>query len=133
MTNNSEAALDAATFHHLADLRWETAADAPPELRELADKATAIGARRVQVTKGAIGFHSQLSEMPAGFEVPPHSHSVDELMIILEGGCEVGGGPQLSAGDVVEVPAQTEYGFTVGDEGIRFIVVRPEASTTRLS
>ncbi len=133
MTNNSEAALDAATFHHLADLRWETAADAPPELRELADKATAIGARRVQVTKDAIGFHSQLSEMPAGFEVPPHSHSVDELMIILEGGCEVGGGPQLSAGDVVEVPAQTEYGFTVGDEGIRFIVVRPEASTTRLS
>jgi quercetin dioxygenase-like cupin family protein len=133
MTNDDAAALEAATFHHLVDLPWETAADAPPELRELAEKATAIGARRVQVTKGAIGFHSQLSEMPAGFEVPPHAHSAHELMIVLAGGCQVGGGPKLSAGDVVEVPADTEYGFTVGDEGMRFIVVRPEASTTSLS
>jgi quercetin dioxygenase-like cupin family protein len=132
-TDEQTQAAGVTAFHHLVDLPWETAADAPPELRELAEKATAIGARRAQVTTGAIGFHSQLSELPAGFEVPPHAHTAPELMVVLNGGCRVGGGPELGAGDVVEVPANSEYGFTVGDEGMRFLVVRPEASTTNLS
>ena len=126
------AAPTAPAYHHLGDAPWETAADAPPELRELAEQATSIGARRAQVTTGAIGFHSQLSELPPGFEVPPHSHDAHELMVVIEGGCEVDGGPELAAGDLAEIPAGVQYGFVVGDQGMRFLVVRPEASTTTL-
>jgi quercetin dioxygenase-like cupin family protein len=134
-----------AIFHLLTDTPWETAADVPPELRALAEQRTGTGgegttggegptsARRAQVTTGALGFHSQMSEFPPDFEVPPHSHSAHELMVVLEGGCEVGGGPVLTAGDMAEIPAGSEYGFTVGAQGMRIVVVRPEASTTRLS
>lgn len=120
-------------FHHLGALAWEEPADAPPELSALAEQAAATGARRAQVTTGAIGFHSQLSELPAGFEVPAHAHTAHELMVVIEGGCTVHGGPDLNAGDVAEIPAGQEYGFVVGDAGMRFIVVRPAASTTVIS
>ncbi|MGI9603632.1 MAG: cupin domain-containing protein [Acidimicrobiales bacterium] len=133
MANEQQQPSGAAAFHHLRDLAWETAADAPPELRELAEQATAIGARRAQVTTGAIGFHTQLSELPAGFDVPPHTHSAAELMVVLAGGCRVADGPALVAGDVAEIPAHSEYGFTVGDDGMRFLVIRPEASVTKIS
>ena len=124
---------DHAVFHPLADAPWERPGDAPPELRELAEQAARIGARRAQVTTGAIGLYTQLSELPAGYEVPPHRHSAHELLVVLEGGCTVAGGPELNAGDMAEVPANAEYGFTVGDQGMRFIVVRPSASVTSLS
>ncbi len=71
--------------------------------------------------------------MPAGYEVPPHRHSAHELMVILDGSCTIAGGPTLNAGDMAEVPADSEYGFTVGGDGIRFIVIRPNKSTTKLS
>ena len=125
--------LDAAVVHPLVDMPWENPANAPAELRELADKAAKVGARRAQVTTGLIGLHSQISEMPAGYQIPPHSHTAPELMVILDGGCSLGDGTQLPAGDMVEVPADVDYGFTVGTEGIRFLVVRPEASTTRIA
>lgn len=120
-------------YHLLQDTPWENPGDAPAELKELAAKAAATGARRAQVTTGAIGFHSQLSEMPAGFEVPPHSHSAHELMVVFEGGCQVVGGPELNAGDIAEIPKGTAYGFKVGANGIRFMVIRPEASITKIS
>ncbi|MEQ8840294.1 MAG: cupin domain-containing protein [Acidimicrobiales bacterium] len=122
-----------AIFHPLDAAPWENPDDAPEELRELAEKAKAVGARRAQVTTGAIGLHTQLSEMPAGYEVPPHRHSAHELMVVLEGGCTIANGPTLTAGDMAEVPADSEYGFTVGPDGMRFIVVRPDKSTTKLS
>ena len=122
-----------AIFHPLDDTPWERPEDAPEELRDLAEKAKAVGARRAQVTTGAIGLYTQLSEMPAGYEVPPHRHSAHELMVILEGSCTIAGGPTLHAGDMAEVPADSEYGFTVGPDGIRFIVIRPNKSTTKLS
>ena len=78
-------------------------------------------------------MHSQISELPAGFQIPMHSHTAAELMIVLEGSCQVTGGPTLVAGDVTEVPGGVEYGFTAGDDGIRFMVVRPDASTTNFS
>lgn len=120
-------------YHLLAELPWENPADAPPELAELAAKAIGTTARRAQVTTGAIGLHSQISELPAGYEIPPHSHTAAELMIVLDGGCQVMGGPALTAGDVTEIPGGVEYGFVAGPEGIRFMVVRPEASVTQLS
>lgn len=127
-----------ATFHLLADTPWEQRGETPENLRAVADQtsgssASGSPARRAQVTTGALGMHTQLSEMPAGFTVPLHSHSAHELMIVLEGGCTISGGQELTAGDMVEVPGGTEYGFTVGSDGIRFVVVRPEASITHLS
>lgn len=118
-----------AIYHPLATLPWENPKDAPPELRELADKAAGTGARRAPIPCDAIEMYSQVSELPAGYEIPPHSHSAHELMVVLAGSCTVFNGPELVAGDITEVPANTEYGFTTGDEGIRFLVVRPEAST----
>lgn len=123
----------AAVFHKLDDAPWQDPGDAPPELAELARRAAEVGARRAQVTTGDIGLHTQLSEMPAGYEVPPHRHSAAELMVVLAGGCTIHDGPVLAAGDMAEIPADTEYGFTVGQEGMRFIVVRPDASITTLT
>ena len=122
-----------ATYHRLAELPWEDPLDAPPELQELAAVAARVGARRAQVTTGAIGLHSQISELPAGYRIPPHTHTAHELMIVLAGSCQVDHGPELMAGDVTEIPGGVEYGFTAGADGIRFMVVRPEASTTNLS
>lgn len=133
MNHLNDASIDTAVFHKLDDTSWENPADAPPEVAELARNAAEVGARRAQVTSGAIGLYTQLSELPAGYEVPPHRHSVHELMVILDGGCTISDGPELRAGDMAEVPAGTEYGFTVGDAGMRFIVVRPDASVTQLS
>lgn len=127
------ALTDRAVFHKLEAAAWQDPADAPPELAELAARAAAVGARRAQVTTGTLGFYTQLSEMPSGYEVPPHRHSAHELMVILDGGCQIHGGPELRAGDMAEVPADTEYGFTVGSNGLRFIVVRTAQSVTRLT
>ncbi len=120
-------------YHQLAELPWENPKDAPPELQELAKKAAGTGARRAPIPCDSIGVYSQISELPAGYEIPPHSHSAHELMVVLEGGCTVMGGPELTAGDLAEIPADTEYGFVAGDQGIRFLVVRPEASVTAIS
>jgi len=121
------------TYHHLGDTPWERPEDAPPELRALADQAAEVGARRAKIAHGELGLHAQISEMPAGYDVPPHAHSAHELMVVLAGGCTIHGGPVLAAGDMAEIPANSEYGFTAGDEGIRFLVVRPDESTTHLS
>jgi quercetin dioxygenase-like cupin family protein len=70
--------------------------------------------------------------MPAGFEVPPHTHSVSELMVILEGSIEVSDGTILDAGDTAVIPADHLYGFTVGGDGVRFLVTRTEDAATRI-
>jgi quercetin dioxygenase-like cupin family protein len=119
-----------ATFHLLADMPWEQRGTAPKALKAVADQAGGTSARRAQVTAGELGMYSQISEMPAGFVVPPHSHSAHELMVIIDGGCVVDSGQTLTAGDMAQFPGGTEYGFTVGSDGIRFLVVRPDASVT---
>ena len=118
-----------ANYHHLAGLDWEDPSNAPPELRELAEKAMGTTARRAPIPCDSIDLYSQISELPAGYEIPPHSHSAHELMVVLAGSCKVIDGPELVAGDLTEIPAGSEYGFVAGDEGIRFLVVRPEPST----
>ncbi len=130
---NSDAEAPSVRYHQLADLPWEDPKNAPPELRELAEKAAGTGARRAPIPCDAIDLYSQINELPAGYEIPPHSHGAHELMVVLAGGCQVFGGPALTAGDLTEIPAGTEYGFVAGDEGIRFLVVRPEASTIAIT
>ena len=122
---------EAPIFRHLADLDWETAADQKAEVAALAAEADAAGARRARLTRGEHGFHTHISEMPPGFEVPPHTHSVSELMVILEGSIEVSDGTTLTAGDTAVIPAEHLYGFVVGADGVRFLVTRPaDAATT---
>ena len=122
-----------ARYHQLAEREWEDPSNAPAERRELAEKAAGTSARRAPIPCDSIDMYSQISELPAGYEIPPHSHGAPELMVVLAGGCTVIGGPELRAGDLTEIPAGTEYGFVAGDEGIRFLVVRPEASTIAIT
>ncbi len=117
-------------FRHLDDLIWETAADQKAEVASLAARADAVGARRSRLTRGEHGFHSHISEMPPGFEVPPHTHSISELMVILDGSIEVSDGTHLGAGDTAIIPADHLYGFTVGPDGVRFLVARTEDAAT---
>jgi quercetin dioxygenase-like cupin family protein len=119
-----------AIFRHLADLEWETAKDQKAEVAALAKQADALGARVCRLTRGEHGFHSHISEMPPGFEVPPHTHSVSELMVILEGSIEVSDGTVLDAGDTAVIPAEHPYGFTVGIDGVRFLVARTDDAAT---
>ncbi len=115
----------------LAELEWETAKDQKAEVASLAEVADKAGARRSRLTTGECGFHSHISEMPAGFEVPPHTHDVSEHMTILAGSLEVSDGTVLGAGDTTVIPAHHLYGFTVGESGVRFLVVRAaDAATT---
>jgi len=120
-------------FRHLAELEWETAKDQKTEVAALAALADAQGARRCRLTTGQHGFHSHISEMPAGFTVPAHAHDVSELMVVLEGSIQVHDGPHLLAGDTAVIPADHRYGFTVGDDGVRFLVARAADAATHFS
>lgn len=99
---------------------------APPAMRA---EALRKGARRKRLARGECGYFSQYSLMPPGFEVAPHSHSHDELFIVLSGSCTLIGGPgdgvELKARDSAALAAGREYGFRVGAQGIEFMVVRP--------
>ena len=118
---------------HLATLEWETKADQKAEVAALAAQADDVGARRSRLTTGQHGFHSHISEMPPGFEVPPHTHDISEHMTILDGTLHVSDGTVLSTGDTVVIPANHLYGFTVGNEGVRFLVVRAADAATEFT
>ena len=109
----------------------ETTSGAPAAL--VAD-AQASGARRKYLARGEGGFFSQISWFPAGYTVPPHSHSHDELIMVLEGSLTLlGNGPTLRAFDSMALPAGHEYGFTAGPDGTTFTTIRSGASTTDLA
>lgn len=62
-------------------------------------------------------------ERPADLEVPPHTHNQDEVVFILEGGLSFEGrwcGP----GTLLSFPRRQRYGFTVGPEGVKWLMVR---------
>lgn len=124
---------DGPIYRHLATLEWETAKDQKAEVAALAAEADALGARRSRLTTGQHGFHSHISEMPPGFEVPPHTHDVSELMVILDGSIDVTDGQRLGAGDTVVIPGGHLYGFTVGADGVRFLVARVADAATDFS
>jgi quercetin dioxygenase-like cupin family protein len=119
-----------ASFFLLDSQEWadeRKAATVPPEVIEQAERA---GARRKFLARGEAGFFSQYSEMPAGYTVAPHTHSQDELIVVLAGGCQVIGGPEMKAGDSVAIGAGFEYGFVCGSEGMHFLTIRRDASQT---
>ena len=107
-----------------------------PKLVEAARKS---GARRKKLARGEAGFFLQYTTMPAGFEVPMHSHDHDELLIVLAGGCTFWpDGPdhaiELKRRDSVTLAANHEYSFVCGPEGLELYVVRQgEAGVTQMA
>jgi quercetin dioxygenase-like cupin family protein len=122
---------DGATYFVVDEIEWpaEEPASAPAELVE---EAKRLGARRKFLARGEGGFYSQVSEFPAGYTVPMHSHNHNELIVILEGGCTMlGGGPTLKARDSMVLRANHEYGFVADAGGMTFMTIRTgEAATT---
>ena len=119
-------------FFQIDQLDWadEEKEGAP---RELVEEAKKKGARRKFLARGQGSFHSQLSEFPAGYVVPMHSHDHDEMLVILEGGCTMlGGGPTLKAHDSVVLLGGFEYGFEAGADGMTFLTIRTAKSGTNL-
>jgi len=137
-TNDTEGAM----FFLLDDVPWPDeglSGTAPKELVEAAERA---GARRKFLARGEGGFHSQYSELPAGFTVPIHSHDHNEVIVMLGGSCTMlsaqraeGGfdGPTLEPGDSMVLIGGVEYGFTAGSGGMRFMTIRTGKATVTLA
>ena len=104
-------------------------AEPNPAPEEMIAEAQRTGAGRKRLAQGQCGYFSQYTSMPAGFEVPAHSHDHDELFIVLSGGCSLtldgAETVELGARDSAALAAGYSYGFTVGSEGMEFMVVRP--------
>lgn len=69
--------------------------------------------------------------LPGGLEAPPHHHSHDEVMYILEGGLSMGD-RDCGPGTVVYIERDSEYGFRVWDEGVRFLNIRQGRATIHM-
>ncbi len=69
-----------------------------------------------------------VESLPANLAVPPHSHSQDETMYIVEGQISLGA-RKCGPGTVVWVEKDTQYGFKVGPEGVRFLNIRRGLAT----
>ena len=67
-----------------------------------------------------------------GFVADAHIHSQNEVIYILEGEMTVGD-TLCGPGTIVSVEKDTEYGFTAGPEGVRFLNIREGLATTTFS
>ena len=55
--------------------------------------------------------------------VSPHRHTVDEVMLLLEGGLTLHGTAELlGPGSVIFLGANNAYGFDVGPEGVKWLM-----------
>jgi quercetin dioxygenase-like cupin family protein len=103
-------------------MRAKSAASPP---KELIDQARRSGARRKKIIQGESGFFMNRSVLPAGFRVPPHHHTHDEILVILKGGCQFDDEvATLGADDSIVIHANYRYGFTCGPEGMEFLTIR---------
>lgn len=69
--------------------------------------------------------YAHIARLPPGGVVPAHSHSTEEVTVVLSGAVDVDG-VHCEAGSVLVIPANTEYSLEVlGDEPLTFLVVRP--------
>ncbi len=95
-----------------------------PGTDEQAARAAADrGVGRKLLAQGDAGFYAQMVRFPAGFEAPRHSHDHAEVFVVLEGSCTFDGLP-MERHDSTVVAANEPYGFTAGDAGLTFLVVR---------
>jgi len=118
------------------DIEWDDMLRAPKGVKappaELVAKAKKLGARRKKLVRGKAGFFMNRSVMSAGFRVPPHHHTHDELIVIIKGSCIFDDGvAELGPDDSIVIRANFRYGFTCGPEGAEFLTIRlAEAGVT---
>jgi len=65
-----------------------------------------------------------VTEVPAGHHIAAHSHSEDEVTVILSGTAIVDG-VECGAGTLLVIPARQEYAIDAGAEPLTFAVIRP--------
>jgi quercetin dioxygenase-like cupin family protein len=113
-----------ATILRFDAIPWNDPSKPSTAPAELVRKAQAAGARSKRMVEGQGGFYVNRSEMPAGHTIPAHSHSHDEILYVLRGGCTLSDGSQVEAGDAVVIHADFAYGFTCGGQGMEFLTIR---------
>jgi quercetin dioxygenase-like cupin family protein len=115
-------------------LEW-TAPKLPPDLpAHLREQGLAV--RRRGLAAGHGGFHASYVVMPPGQVTVPHSHDHSELIIIQEGSMSFGDGngpAELVEHDAATISAGQVYGFTVGDAGVSFLLIRTAAAESKLT
>jgi hypothetical protein len=62
----------------------------------------------------------------------PHAHPVDEIMYVLEGELIIGN-RRFGPGSAAFVPANTLYSFGYGEDGVRYLNIRPRANHVSIS
>jgi quercetin dioxygenase-like cupin family protein len=65
-----------------------------------------------------------LTEVPPRHHIAAHSHSEDEVTVVLSGVAIVDG-TECGAGTILLIPADQEYAIDAGDEPLTFAVIRP--------
>lgn len=80
----------------------------------------------LQVVADGLDGHPyvHLTQVPPHHHIAAHSHSEDEVTIVLSGTAIVDGTP-CEAGSLVVIPANQQYAIDAGDEPLVFAVIRP--------
>lgn len=80
----------------------------------------------LQVVADGLAGHPyvHVTEVPAGHHIEAHSHSEDEVTVILSGVAIVDG-VECGAGTLLVIPAHQEYAIDAGPEPLTFAVIRP--------
>jgi quercetin dioxygenase-like cupin family protein len=125
---------DGLRISHFDTLEWTNPAateSLPDHLREVARQI-----RRKGLVDGENGFFASHVTMPPGHVADPHSHSHSELFVILSGSMELRAGDtttMLAQHDAASIPAGQTYGFTIGPDGVAFLLVRTARATATVS
>lgn len=111
------------------DIEWDDMLRAPKNVKrapaKLVEQAKKRGARRKKLARGEGGFYMNRSVMPAGFRVPPHHHTHDEMIVVIKGSCIFDDGlAELGPDDSIVIHANYRYGFTCGPDGAEFLTIR---------
>ncbi len=96
----------------------------------------AVQVRRQGLADGDGGFFASRVVMPAGLVTDPHHHDHSELIVVLSGSMAFDDGAAtvvLTQNDSAAIEAGHTYGFTVGDDGVEFLLVRAALSTSHLA
>jgi quercetin dioxygenase-like cupin family protein len=125
---------DALTIAVFDDIEWTNppvTEQLPEQLREIARKI-----KRKGLVAGECGFFASHVTYPAGHVADPHSHSHSELFVILDGSMELRTGvttAMLAQHDAASIPAGQVYGFTIGPDGVAFLLVRAAQATSTIA
>ena len=80
----------------------------------------------LQVVADGLGGNPyvHVTEVPPGHHIAAHSHSEDEVTVILAGVAIVEG-VECGPGTLLVIPANERYALDAGDEPLTFAVIRP--------